>query len=359
MKIPSSTTADFSAAPGGHGRILDLDVLRGLAAAAVVLFHYTVRYGQLYSFNSPPAFHATYGFYGVELFFCISGFVIFMTLERTREPLDFVVSRVSRLWPAFLAAIVLTWSLVHIFGLPGRDASGMQALENATMIPDLLHVPLVDPVYWSLQVELIFYCWMLFAFATGLLRHVRLLLIASLIPPLIYLCASRFAHHELSYIAGVILMVKYIPFFVVGMIAYRARSRASLRSIDIAIYLAAVIIAGLYLSPVDGLIAAAGGLILFAASRGRLSWIARGPLIFLGTISYTLYLIHQNIGYMIIRGLTTHGVSGNVSVLLAIVTSVALATLLTLTIERPVRQWIRSAYRNFRIRQKESVAIVP
>ena len=100
---------------GHDGRVRELDVLRGLAAAAVVLFHYTVRYGALYGYPAPPSVRVPTGFYGVEVFFCISGFVIFMTLDRTRRPMDFVVSRVSRLWPAYIVAIAVTFAVVRGF----------------------------------------------------------------------------------------------------------------------------------------------------------------------------------------------------------------------------------------------------
>jgi peptidoglycan/LPS O-acetylase OafA/YrhL len=76
---------------GHDARVRGFDLLRGLAAAAVVLFHYTVRYGALDWYPAPPpAIRFAAGLYGVEVFLCISGFVIFMTLDRTRRPMDSV-----------------------------------------------------------------------------------------------------------------------------------------------------------------------------------------------------------------------------------------------------------------------------
>ncbi|MEO6102106.1 MAG: acyltransferase family protein [Pseudoxanthomonas sp.] len=61
---------------------------------------------------TPLGFGFPAGNYGVNLFFHISGFVIFMTLERSRNAMDFMVSRCSRLYPAYwtglaVAAIVI------------------------------------------------------------------------------------------------------------------------------------------------------------------------------------------------------------------------------------------------------------
>jgi peptidoglycan/LPS O-acetylase OafA/YrhL len=66
----------------------------------------------------------------VNLFFIVSGYVIFMTLHRTREPMDFVVSRFSRLFPAYWAAVVLTFLVTTLLGLPGKQVAVAQALVN-------------------------------------------------------------------------------------------------------------------------------------------------------------------------------------------------------------------------------------
>src|SRR5262250_3203475 len=107
IDLPPMPTAGSSAAPaslmkgprsrlqpGPKSRLEELDVLRGLAALAVVVFHYS---GHATRYFTGFPFHFTVGLHGVELFFVISGFVIFMTLERTARLRDFAVSRFSRL----------------------------------------------------------------------------------------------------------------------------------------------------------------------------------------------------------------------------------------------------------------------
>ncbi|UQG59064.1 acyltransferase family protein [Marinobacter sp. M3C] len=67
-------------------RLGSLDALRGLAALGVVLFHYLPYYHEMYAHGFalwPWLNHGlSFGRYGVHLFFILSGFVIFMTLER-------------------------------------------------------------------------------------------------------------------------------------------------------------------------------------------------------------------------------------------------------------------------------------
>jgi peptidoglycan/LPS O-acetylase OafA/YrhL len=91
-----------------RGRLHELDVLRGLAALCVVVSHYT-SYSARYLSGAPfgVLVPTIYGFYAVLLFFMISGFVIYFTLERSRTWQDFAVSRVSRLYPAYWTALTL------------------------------------------------------------------------------------------------------------------------------------------------------------------------------------------------------------------------------------------------------------
>jgi len=88
-------------------RIRELDSLRGIAAFAVLLFHFTY----VNDAHRMAPFGLAAGKYGVELFFVISGFVIFMTLERSGSVRQFAVSRIARLFPAYWAAIFCTASV--------------------------------------------------------------------------------------------------------------------------------------------------------------------------------------------------------------------------------------------------------
>src|SRR5262245_34438087 len=141
-------------------RLIEIDSLRGLAALSVVLFHYTTRFAELYGPTERMTVAFPYGFYGVNLFFIISGFVIFMTLERTRRPMDFVVSRFSRLYPAYWTCVAITFAVTHWLGLPYKTVDLLSALANFTMIQGFWGVPHVGGVYWTLEVELLLYAGM-------------------------------------------------------------------------------------------------------------------------------------------------------------------------------------------------------
>ena len=148
-------TSGDASKPAPTSRLLEIDALRGIAALSVVLFHYTTRFTELYGRQHAASLSFPDGHYGVNLFFVISGFVIFMTLEKTSRPMDFVVSRFSRLFPVYWAAIFITLSITHALGLPDKLVGIGTALANMLMIHGLFRVPHVDGVYWTLKVELL------------------------------------------------------------------------------------------------------------------------------------------------------------------------------------------------------------
>jgi peptidoglycan/LPS O-acetylase OafA/YrhL len=83
-------------------RIIELDSLRGIAALAVVFYHYTSRFDAKFeSTIITDRISFPYGHYGVELFFIISGFVIFMTVKNDMKPQMFLKKRAVRLFPVF------------------------------------------------------------------------------------------------------------------------------------------------------------------------------------------------------------------------------------------------------------------
>jgi peptidoglycan/LPS O-acetylase OafA/YrhL len=83
-------------------RFQELDALRGIAALLVVVFHFTMHRPQ-----SELGFK--YGITGVDLFFIISGFVIFMSINNVNSAKEFVVNRITRLYPTYWACVTTTY----------------------------------------------------------------------------------------------------------------------------------------------------------------------------------------------------------------------------------------------------------
>src|SRR5690606_36141385 len=112
------------------GRLAMLDILRGIAAMPVVLYHYTSRYAELYGGDDWPNSVVPFGHVGVHLFFIISGYVIFLTLDRLKSRElgigRFFLARFRRLFPVFWVAVPVTYLVTLIGGLPGRTVEPME-----------------------------------------------------------------------------------------------------------------------------------------------------------------------------------------------------------------------------------------
>ena len=109
---------------------------------------------------------ARFGWIGVPLFFMISGFVILWTAQG-KDAYAFAVSRVSRLYPSFWVAVLLT--SVVVWGSFSIETVAV----NLTMIPQKLGAPYVDGVYWTLDVEIMFYGLVFVLIVTRQMRRVE------------------------------------------------------------------------------------------------------------------------------------------------------------------------------------------
>ncbi|MCM8595410.1 acyltransferase [Accumulibacter sp.] len=329
----------------GTRRLVEVDALRGIAALSVVLFHYTTRFNELFGELPLPMLSFAHGHLGVNLFFIISGFVIFMTLERTLRPMDFVISRFSRLFPAYWFAILLTFLITHALGLPGKLVGVGTAVGNMLMFHGVFGMAHVDGVYWTLEVELLFYCGMFLLYRVQRLDLVNKVLLAMLLLRVGYFISERVFGVDLPWMIFRFLILRYIPWFAIGISIYQLVSRGDTAGwaplVTIFCALATLLLVE---PPVLALIAAALGALVYLAASGRAPVLRIGPLVWLGSISYPLYLLHENIGWSMQLRLRAYGLDPDQTVVVVVLFSLGLAWAVTAWIEQPAMRWIRQAY---------------
>ena len=331
-------------------RLVEIDSLRGLAAIAVVLFHYTSHFLVLYAPTLSPLVSVKYGYFGVNLFFIISGFVIFMTLERTSRSMDFVVSRFSRLFPAYWVAVAITYCVTHYLGLPGKLVDLDSALKNMAMLHGLLfHVPHVDGVYWTLEVELLFYFGMWLLYRLNMLSKIHIVLAGLMVVRLTYFGFATAYGIDLPWMVSRILILQYIPWFALGICIYllsKTKSPAIRLRSQLMIAFAVATLLVVESSPWGGLLALCLAWLVWIAATRPVALLRRWPLVWLGTISYPLYLLHENIGWSIQLRLLELGAGIDTTIVAALCLGLALATAMTYSVEQPSMRLIRNWYRN-------------
>ncbi|WP_169951238.1 acyltransferase [Microbispora sp. H11081] len=143
-----------------RSRLAWLDALRGVAAPAVALHHsgWTFVPGVWAEIDR----RVDVGTWGVFVFFLVSGYIIPASLERRGDLRAFWTGRACRLLPLLLVALALALLLAYagVFetspGLGDRPPP-LVALANLTMLQELLGVPSVIGVMWTLSYEMAFY----------------------------------------------------------------------------------------------------------------------------------------------------------------------------------------------------------
>jgi peptidoglycan/LPS O-acetylase OafA/YrhL len=195
-------------------RNYELDFLRLLAAIIVVAFHVT--FGNYVLHFNPvryPTFVtevARYGNIGVPVFFFISGLVI-LNSAASGSARRFAVSRMVRLYPAYWACVTITFLVLTVAGT--RHVAVSDYLVNLTMLEGFVGRPLVDAVYWTLQVELIFYAIVWLTLLTGQMRRMTQVLWAWLAVAGL-LTALQVAGATVP--NRVVVATGYAPYFVMG-----------------------------------------------------------------------------------------------------------------------------------------------
>lgn len=318
--------------PRPRERIPGLDILRGLSALSVLGFHFTTRFGNIFGHPLAPGLSVPWGQRGVEVFFVISGFAIQLSLESTSSARDFLVARAVRLYPTFWAALILTFTVVHVFGLPERAVSYHDALLNLSMIPASLGAQVADGVYWTLERELRFYGLVLLLLALGLGRYTMHALLAT-----VAVQTVGAGWHWLPHWIADLLNVGCAHLFACGALLARFRRTQSWWTFA--------------LLPLCIFSSRRLGFMPFAYGAGAVAlvWIASRPfdgshlrpLTFLGKISYPLYLVHQYVGYVVMRALYAHGAQPNVAIASAAAVGLAAATALHVAVEEPCLELLR------------------
>lgn len=316
-------------------RYYELDLLRFLAALSVVFYHYGFR-GYAGDRLSDLAFPTLaplvkYGYLGVDLFFMISGFVILMSAQQLNVG-QFLRSRACRLYPAFWVCVTLTAALMGLIGDDRYPISWRQYLWNLTMVSGFWEVPFVDGVYWTLLVEIKFYGLIALLLTFRQLQHIQYYLMGWL--TLVFL-SPKLAFPEWL---NALVFPEWAPYFIAGAVFYLIRQRGiqwPLAATLFGAYLLALRNAwwrtpnqALYFQTefsvplVMGLITLCF-VVMGLLALNRLGWLNHRAMLSVGMLTYPLYLLHENIGFMLFNQFHTqfnsYFILGGVTLILLLV----------------------------------------
>lgn len=338
-------------------RIQELDSLRGIAALLVLFFHFSLLKPELLNFTK-------FGVTGVDLFFIISGFVITMSLDRIRFGYQFVINRFSRLYPTYWISVIFTFVIIFInkqfFGFePQNPLPISDFFYNLTMFQSYFGVKDLDGPYWTMIIEMLFYLVMLYLFLTKSLKHAVAFLIPLILLGTVLTEFHWFQPFSMAYFKNFPL-AQSLPLFVSGILFYKLFKKDKYllltSGLIICCYFLQVLLftkvgrANYYISHPEykAVLGVYFGL-FFLFVFGKLRFIVNRTTLFLGKISFALYLIHQYFSiYFLIPNLQKIGVNYYVAAfLIALPACILIATGITFYIEKPVGRWIKRVLNRF------------
>ena len=307
------------------GRVETIDVFRGIAILLVILFHFTARL--------PPAalnitegapWPVSFGWTGVYFFFIISGYCIFITLEKSATVGVFLARRFSRIYPAFAAAVLLLFAFGLVTQVPSVPAANFHETP-----PGLIDVAInlvflgelgewVNGSFWSIAVEIKFYLLvaLLWALVPNGVRFTRIFSILALVMAPIWMASTLLSNAGSGPISPqsmlkFLAIAPYLTFFAVGILGRQQQTGAMATRWWMLANVAmgtAVIGVEEYSSSLDGswvnavivalvYLAMAGLFLRFVSGKAlpTIPFLSHG-VAQLGFLSFSWYLIHETIG---------------------------------------------------------------
>jgi peptidoglycan/LPS O-acetylase OafA/YrhL len=304
-------------------KLQNVQVLRGAAAMAVVLYHL----GLNRRVNFPPILPVitSYGKFGVPAFFVLSGFILPWSMRRAGYQIGdfgrFILKRFLRLDPAYLCSILLSIAFIKAAARNGGNPAPitvLQVLAHLGYLNVFVGAVWLNPVYWTLAIEMQFYLLiaLLFPILNGRFRPLMFLGMA--IAPVLLPNQFFLPHHA--------------SLFLLGMGVFLLKSQSCDRRVVIAWLAAACALMALQLSWAETVGGLVGALVLTLPTiRGR--WLQS-----LGTISFSLYLVHYHVGNKI-QSIIAPYLPWYAVYVVAIAASVGTAYVLYRLVELPSQRW--------------------
>lgn len=200
--------------------ILNIQILRAFAAIIVVLFHTylaVISYGFEHQYlKLLTANIEHWGAFGVDIFFVISGYLMFMiNNKKSRTPYEFLVNRITRIVPIYWFLTILLF-IVFQFAPSVFREMGYSPLK---LVSSLFFVSrqfgFTDPalyVGWTLEYEMFFYVLFALALFCKCSNAIRLILLTIMIGASIYMELYAAIAIEFAYGGLIFILCDKVPY---------------------------------------------------------------------------------------------------------------------------------------------------
>lgn len=282
---------------------LYIEGLRGCALILVLIYHFFCRYQQIFPIEGYicPYIITTFGNLGVMIFLMITGYFT----KSSGGGYKLILKRVFRLWPSYFVAITSCFVVMCFFPLPERSVSFGNYLLNVLFINGFLGKDYVDGAHWYLTTLLgCILCYSIIQKHKQKMRNI-LYLLWLLLLVIIWLLSVKINSSYGKWIQIVfrVLGGEYAPVMLCGTlmgIHKNQRSKMLYKIVFTTLVLGEVV---LFLGTDKIYLLILGTVVVYSATLEKLQILSSPIMVWMGTVSYSVYLIHQNIGYVILNGI--------------------------------------------------------
>jgi len=303
-----------------------------------------------------------YGKFGVDIFFVISGYFVFLTADG-RGWKEFCIARISRIYPALFVFCTISFIVITLWGtLPAGDTPRLRNyLGNISLasfvtafLPGFNGAGYVEGVYWTLAYEFVWYALVAVFLVRGAVAHSqRFMWGLSGLSVVLWAVLWSGRNEKIGQIG------QYLPYFVLGAQMYLlARYAATASGWACFWFNAALVGLSVYFRAVGGLVhvpyvllfnpviaiamVAASVVVMWLAATGRVR-IGGALVTTLGACTYPLYLMHDKAGVVLAQHAPwLRGPAGLVMLLALVVT---VAALFARFVEPRLIAWMKNALR--------------
>ena len=288
----------------------------------MVFFHFTALRHKILPYGSlvegPPW---NLGWVGVNLFFIISGYVVSHTLLKSSDAKDFILKRITRIYPALwlILPIVFLSQRFIPYSIFKERSSWPNLLGSLTLIPpsvlnipNMLYFDWLTLVLWSLKIEMCFYllCYILFNY----FPYQKIVFFSALLGTLTSVFLIITYDLNIEFVQPLILVLEgfgfeFFPWFVLGMLFYEQKVMKNEKKLMIVLFsgFALAISVSKNNSSLDQIaeFAVIALFVIVVFGKLNLKFIKLKFFQSLGFSSYEMYLIHQGLGFPILFFLVT------------------------------------------------------
>lgn len=272
-------------------RNLQVDGLRGLTVLFIATYHLFCRYQQLFCNNDVIILHYL-GSFGVTIFLMISAWYA------DSGRINRVPKKILRLYPSYVLCISIIAILLYFLPLAGRTITVKDFILNLFWINGYIGTPYVDGAHWYLpiliSVIIVFAAFHTFKVDHSVLSYIGWLCLILIVKKMNLNIVSRFLAGSYAGIACASISLKRF--------LETTHRKEQLKWVGLGIISCLFLLITLGLPQLIELIITIP--LIYCVMNRRLSVLEIPVLRFFGEISYPLYLIHQNVSYIVITQIT-------------------------------------------------------